>query len=338
MKRIFLITLLVAPWALGQKTDDWNTVRRTVRAEMKARAEVRGIDLRLGDIADVSGVDDAVVRSARQLELGAAPTPGRARLLSRPTLRSLIDRAAKGRFDIRLEGATSVQVLPDVVSLSSDEVGTLARRWLWDALDWRGDGSQVRLANRPARLDTTAGRYSTRFEVVPVDPDAKLAGLVKLDVRAFVDGKFATSAPVHLVVRRPRPVLVLTRHVAAGRPVTADDVRREDRMDDGTTPNTLESTDALVGMIARRSLALGTVLSRGDLKGRPIVFHGDAVTVRVKSGALAVTGTGQAQGSGGVGEVIPVRTGDRRRIVHARIIDSETVEVDLRTPAKRGND
>ena len=80
----------------------------------------------------------------------------------------------------------------------------------------------------------------------------------------------------------------------------------------------------------------GIVLSRRDLKGRPIVFRNDAVTLRVISGALTINGTGVAQGSGGVGEVIPVRTGDRRRIVHARIIDSETVEIAL-TANKRDN-
>jgi len=336
MKRTGLIILMLTPWAMAQGNDDWDAVRRTVRAELKDRAQVRGARLRLGDIAAVSGMDDAIVASARQLELGAAPGPGRARLLARHTLRALVDKAAKGRFDVRLDGAESVQVLPDIVSLSADEVGTLARHWLWQSLGYRGDGANIRLANGLVALEATAGRFSTRFDVVPDDPGAHLAGIVKLTVHAIIDGRSASSVPVHMIVRRPRTVLILSRRVSAGRPVTSSDVKTEQRLDDGTTPETLDSVSELAGLVARRSLMPGIVLSRRDLKGRPIVFRNDAVTVRVTSGALTINGTGVAQGSGGVGEVIPVRTGDRRRIVHARIIDSETVEIAM-TANKRDN-
>lgn len=326
MTRIGLLLIVLVPCALGQ-TQDWEAVSRTVRATLRERAVVRGLDLRLGDIADVTGVDTVTVTKARQLSLGKVPAPGRARLLGKETLRGLIAAAAGMRMDIRIAGALSVQILPETVTLSADEVGTLARRWLWNALRWRGDGSNVRPASTPTALDAPAGRWSTRFEVVPESKGARLAGLVKLRVRAVIDGVPGPSVPVHLVVKRPQNVLVVARRIQAGKAISSDDVKVEERLADGTTTDALSEMSALTGLITRRPLTPGTVLSRRDLKGRPVVFRNEPVTVRVVSGALVVTGSGKALDEGAPGEIIAVRTGRRGRTVQAKVIDSQTVEV-----------
>lgn len=318
--------MALVPLAQGQ-TQDWESVARTVRATLRERATVRGLDLRLGDVADVTGVDATTVARARRLRLGDAPGPGRVRLLGVDTLRGLVARAAGSRMDIRLDGALSVQVLPEIVTLSSDEIGTLARRWLWNALGWRGDGTNVRPVTAPSKLETQAGRWSTRFEVVQESPNDRLVGLVKLRVRAVVDGTPGASVPVHLVVKRRHNVLVVARRVPAGRPLSSEDVKVEERMADGTAADALTEMSALRGLITRRALTPGKLISRRDLKGRPIVFRNDPVTVRVLSGALAVTGTGRAMEEGAPGEVIIVRTGHGGRTVHAVVIDSQTVEV-----------
>ncbi|NRA94617.1 MAG: flagellar basal body P-ring formation protein FlgA [Planctomycetes bacterium] len=326
MTRIGLILIALTPLAQGQ-TQDWESVSRTVRATLHERATVRGLDLRLGDVADVTGIDATTVAKARQLRLGNAPGPGRIRLLGMDTLRGLVAQAAGSRMDIRLDGAMSVQVLPETVKLSSDEIGTLARRWLWNALGWRGNGTNVRPVATPGPLETQAGRWSTRFEVIQESPNAHLVGLVKLRVRAVVDGKPGASVPVSLVVKRRHKVLVVARRVPAGRPLSSEDVKVEERMADGTSPDALTEMSALHGLITRRALTPGKLISSRDLKGRPVVFRNDPVTVRVLSGALAVTGTGRAMEEGAPGEVIIVRTGNRGRTVHAVVIDSGTVEV-----------
>ncbi|MAG56268.1 MAG: flagella basal body P-ring formation protein FlgA [Planctomycetes bacterium] len=336
MKQLAIISsLILFLGGTSAAQPDWREVKNTVRATLNPRVEIRGLDLRLGDIAEIEGVDPTAVARARLLRLGGAPVPGRTRLLGRASITKLIERRAKDGLTVRLAGASSVQITPATITLSANEVGTLARRWIFGALGWRGDGARIAVSSQLTALDVPAGRWSTRFEVVPEQRSPRLVGLIKLRVRAIVDGHPSVSIPVNLVIRRHQDVLIVTRRVGRDRPVTQAQVRVERRLADGTSSDALHAIGELRGLRARRMLAPGTVLTMRDLRAPPVVVKGDPVTVRIVSGGLAVTGQGFALENGAPGEVIPVRTGKRRRIARARVIDSETVEVVLQGGKKQ---
>ena len=325
MYQLLLTISILAPWAQDQATE-WEAVSNTVRATLHDRAEVRGVELRLADIADITGVDADVVAKARRIPIGRTPGPGRAALLTAETIQSILDRSGRKDMDIRVDGAASVQVLSETLTLSAGEVDTLARRWLWRALGWRGDSSHVRPASTTQPLSVAAGRWSTSFEVTPEEPGKPLAGLVSLRVRAIIDGRPAAGTTVRMMVKRPTKALVLTRRVPAGRPIQPDDVRVEQRLADGRHPDLITDMAGLQELVTRRTLAAGTAISRRDLKGRPVVFRNDRVDIHVIHGALTVTGSGRAMEAGAPGSIIAVRSDESRRILQVKVLDSRTVE------------
>jgi len=325
MKRASTLILLLAGAALGQP--GWDAVKNTVRITLHERVRVKGHHLRLSDIATVEGVDAGTVARAHTLRLGPVPGPGRARLLGRDSVANILRTATHNQLHVEVLGAAAVQIVPETVTLSSREVGTLARRFVYGAMGYRGNGIRIAPATRTPALETAAGRWSTKFEVVQEDPAAPLAGLIKLRVRAVVDGRPCVGVPVHLVIRRNQPVLVLKRRIPAGRPVLASDTAIETRTTDAASADALSSPDELEGLIARRTLSPGNVITKKDLRGRPVVFRNDTVTVHVRSGGLVVSTKGRVLENGSPGDTVPIRCGLERSIAQGRVIDSETVEI-----------
>jgi flagella basal body P-ring formation protein FlgA len=321
--------VFVALMGVGLAQDPWDAVKRTVQVDVRARVLVRGTDVRLSDVADLHGIDAAVVARVGGVPVTSVPDAGDMKLIRRDSLEAAAARALPESITVRWSGASEVHVEAETVALSGEEVGTLARRWVYAQFEYGDTAACIVPAKTPPPLTCRAGRYSTRFEVVPAGTPGSLAGLVRLEVRAIIDGVLGTSVPVALVIKRPHTVVVVARRVQEGRPLDGDDIRLEERLADGSSPEALTSIQQTQGMLTRRALEPGTIVSKRDLKGRPVLRRYDAVTVRLLCGGLTISSPGKTLAAGAPGEVIPVETGPGRRVVQARVIDSETVEVGL---------
>jgi flagella basal body P-ring formation protein FlgA len=60
-----------------------------------------------------------------------------------------------------------------------------------------------------------------------------------------------------------------------------------------------------------------------------LVKRGDLVVILVESNGLKITTLGQVKKKGRLGERIPVVNMDSKKVLHARVIDSNTVKVDF---------
>lgn len=78
---------------------------------------------------------------------------------------------------------------------------------------------------------------------------------------------------------------------------------------------------------ARRDLRRGEPLTTAAIEEAPAVRSGSRVVIRLESGRVRLTTAGIARRAGRVGEEIPVENTDTRRVLVARVVDEQTVEV-----------
>ena len=83
----------------------------------------------------------------------------------------------------------------------------------------------------------------------------------------------------------------------------------------------------VVGARPRRAVAAGEVMTAALVTVPPVVRSGDELTVTVTSGAVQVSGTGRASGSGHVGDEIRVTRPGSRQVLRARITGPGEVEI-----------
>ena len=130
-------------------------------------------------------------------------------------------------------------------------------------------------------------------------------------------------------VSRQAEMLVLNRALAAGETVTADAVSLNRRELTDLSSSFLNRREAAVGQTARRALPAGTILAAGDLVPPRLVRRGQAVTLVGRSGPLTVRADGRALADGAAGEFISVENLRSRRVLAAKVLSSQEVDVGL---------
>jgi flagella basal body P-ring formation protein FlgA len=120
-------------------------------------------------------------------------------------------------------------------------------------------------------------------------------------------------------VRRSQDVLVLTRGIAAGQPITADVLAAENRDASRIVGAPVSDPQRAVGQVARRTLTAGTVLMATDLLSPRLVHRGDNVALVSRRGGVEVRMAGKALGNAGENERVSVENLSSRRVVQGTV-------------------
>lgn len=124
-------------------------------------------------------------------------------------------------------------------------------------------------------------------------------------------------------------VVVAARDLQRGEILTAADLQVELREIRGSWSESRGLED-FVGLRTTRLVQAGTPLTDLHVEVVPLVERGAAVTIVVRTGNVTVTAPGIARQSGGLGETIEVENTLSRQRVSGRIIDAQTVEVQMK--------
>ena len=305
-------------------------------AEISPKSVIRGTEVLLGDVATVNGTDQKQIERARGLALTRAPLPGQVLLLRRASiLKMLKDNGALGH-SVLLRGAEEAVVTVEDMTLSSQDVLTLALSHLHKTLGRDAAATKVMRTWNPAPLIAPVGRWSTRFEVITPAKGPVGSGIVRLEVRPVVDGLPRPGTKVEMALRRKTSVLVATRDLRPRLHVDPTAVRIERRELPGNIDGFVTDFANLDDLVTKIRIRPGEVLRKSSFSRRPIVKRNQIVRVLYRKGALIIDSEGVTLGQGARGDRIPVRVGKRKHTIHAEILDSRTVEV--QTGGRRSND
>src|SRR5262245_60225235 len=97
-----------------------------VTVTIPVEAKVKGTEIELGEVAQVSGLDPELVERVRAFELGYAPAPGFSRLLTSDGIRAELAKQIPG-VDVRVAGERACRVWPELEELSPARLEEAAR-------------------------------------------------------------------------------------------------------------------------------------------------------------------------------------------------------------------
>lgn len=139
--------------------------------------------------------------------------------------------------------------------------------------------------------------------------------------------RFPVWARVKVLVSVTR--LIATVDLAPGRAITADQVRRETQLESPPSVPLLASPEEAIGKWPRLAIRAGTAMRQGMVENPKEVMRGDKVSVDVLDGNAHLELKALAQGSGAVGETIPVLNPESHRCFQARVEGKGRVSVGL---------
>jgi len=250
------------------------------------------------------------------LSLGASPQPGLGRSYLRQELIAKIRTSGYAADDLQLP--ETILVRRKSQGLDPATVTTLVREAFAkqfpdaDIIILSVDNPDVDLAT--GELDMTAS--------LPDRPDPSAPVFVKLDIRT---SGYSRKVFVKTVaeVRKPQPVL--RNDIAANSEIRADDIEWKVIPVRGRVEPFL-SIDNLAGMLAKRGIAAGEVIT-GDLLYAPLLVHkGETVTVKATNGGISITAMMRARASAHLGETISVEHLSGAGSTSARVIGPRLLE------------
>ena len=159
---------------------------------------------------------------------------------------------------------------------------------------------------------------------------------------AFFPPRKHTLGPTTVGVRCHRPqwdvyvpveIRAFTQVAVARRPLAKDtvlgeqDVSLSKREISGFRRGVFENKQALLGMVVKRPLARGTVLTPASVEPKRLVQRGESVTILAGSGNMLIRVQGEALMDGHRGQSIRVKNGRSGQELTAEVIDTSTVRV-----------
>jgi len=165
-----------------------------------------------------------------------------------------------------------------------------------------------------------AGREFLELTTPPFDFSVRSTRGARLGLREFsvalrCDGQVQRTARIAASVRLVKSVLVAARPLNAGSYVRRDSIELAPRVFTDAQELGIEHPEEVIGQEVKNFLPVGQMLRRSDLKPVDLVRRSQPVTVvgaGTGSGVL-IRVTGDALDSGGYGDVVRVRLGERGR-------------------------
>lgn len=206
-----------------------------------------------------------------------------------------------------------------------DEIRAVAHDFLVDA----ADGSvEVEVGRLDARLRLQ--RCSLPLSAW-LPPGGRTSGHTSVGVRC--DGALPWTLYVPAVIRREQALVVAARPIPRGSTLGPADVSSVTRLMSNVPGGILDSVETAVGQVAVRDIAAGALLNANQLKAPQVVRRGQSVTLSLANGPVAVRVAGTAMKDGTLGERIPVRNLNSKRVVEGVVLADGVIEVTAARPA-----
>ena len=252
------------------------------------------------------------------ISMGYAPNAGLARRIQKYEIVSKLTAAGLRTDDLQLPD--SVLVHRRAEDVNRDQV----TRAILDALTRQFPGANVEITGveiPPVQVGTGSVEINA---ILPARLDPAVPVFIRVDLRGT---SFLKTVFVRTNVRIEAEQPVLKNKVAAHAEIRASDIEWKMAPLRGEPA----AADQLIGMLAKRDLESGQVVTT-DLFYLPLYVHkGESVTVKATAGAVTISATMRAKASGKLGDTITVEHLTGEGSTTARITGPRTLEALLVT-------
>jgi len=336
-----------------------SAVAASTEIKLRERVAPHGTLVRLGDVAEISGADDARMRWLAMLPLMPSPASGTERFLRPREIQDMLAAQGVDVAELRFSGAAQVELSPandrGVLSNSLRSSSKPARPLNRHALILAGYSEErpsTRLDDGQAetvrqRLTSVIANYinakSGKIEARRIEFDVTARDLARLNAATSTPVCQGGSEPwngrqrftltfsspegnVQLSVSAevtppPMQAVVAVRPIARGAVFTAADIelRAVDVTPKISQKPVVSSVDELIGKEARQAIQAGDVVFADQVQSPVLIKRGELVTVMAQSGGIRVRTTARALHDGAHGELVQVESLASKEKFDARV-------------------
>jgi len=290
------------------------------------RVAIDSDEVLLGQIAGIEGSDARWIQELKGIVVGRAPLPGKTRQYDQRYLQMRLKLHHVDLSSVILEVPQIVEVVRSTVKIEETELKQIISDFILHNISQDNKTVRIKEIRVPQSVILPKGRVAYK---VTAARSGELKGKCSIAVDFSVDGHPQKKVWAMATIEILGPVVVTRSPLGRHKPITEDDIELQ-TMDLSDLPDGVVSDpEAVLGKRTRRAIGAQTPLRTDLIELPPLVKRGDLVVIIAESNGLKITTLGQVKKKGRLGERIPVANMDTKKILYARVIDSNTVKVDF---------
>lgn len=164
------------------------------------------------------------------------------------------------------------------------------------------------------------------IKIVLPTSSVSYSGMTPIKARISLNGRAYREINFSATLKVFDTVIVANHDLRLEVPVTANDFRAEEIAIDGRNEYCKDIAE-VVGLVPQRYIRAGSPVAKSYFQQPVVLNYGTPVKIVAKYNGLTISAKGTAMSRGRIGEVVKVKNDASQKVVSARIIDAQTVEV-----------
>lgn len=325
-KRLYTGLLLILTVALLWAWPAAPSAAPTAVIRVHDRVEIEGDEISLGQIAVIEGSDPRWIQQLKDIVIGRAPLPGKTRQYDQRYLAMRLKQHHVDLSAVILQVPPIVEVARSTVKISEQEIKQIVSDFILRNVVHENRTVRVKEIRVPKSVILSKGRVAYK---VAAPRSRELMGKCSIAIDFSVNGHSQKKVWATAFIEILGPVVVTRKPLGRHKPITEDDIELT-TMDLSDLPaSVITDPGVVLGKRARRAVGAQIPLRADLIELPPLVKRGDLVVIIAQGNGLKITTLGQVKKKGRLGERIPVVNLDSKKILYARVIDSNTVKVDF---------
>jgi flagella basal body P-ring formation protein FlgA len=319
---LMLMVILVSSLTLASGL--WAGAMTTIR--IGDWVEIDGAEILLGQMATIEGSNVQFNQRLKNIAIGKAPLPGGSQRFDLNDLKKSLEQHHIDLATVIIQAPPQIVVTRSHIEIKKHEIEKIVSEFIVQQTS--SDNSTMRITEIrvPANVILPKGRITY---TVTAPRNRKLMGRCPIRVDFSVNGNVRKKVWITAMIEVLGPVVVTRKPLGRYKPITEDDIEMQ-MLDLSNVPaNVITDRKAVIGKRTKRAIGAQVPLRADSIELPPLVKRGDLVVIIAESENLKITTLGQVKKKGRRGERIPVVNLDSKKVLHARVVDANTVKVDF---------
>ncbi len=280
--------------ALVAGAEAWGETTLTLKEE----AFVSGAKVRLGDVADIHGMDAVALG---KIELSTAARPGATKQLNASLVNARLRNAGFDPDEVTVKGAAQIRATTLSQEVSGIEIAESLQQFVENEMPW--DQANTEVTVPPVTDDLLLPDGVVEFEW-RASPQYRYIGDGTFRGTVFVDGERQKVLLCKANVETYREIVAAARDIPRGHVIGSGDI--EVRIEAASTrvdgvPLSLKEA---VGLLARRTIFPGNTITSRNTARPKIIKRNQIVSVLMASGGLHVQTQARALTDASAGDLL----------------------------------
>jgi flagellar basal body P-ring formation protein FlgA len=306
-----------------------NAEESLLAIHLSEKSAVVGPQVSLGEVAELTGNNEAMIERVRRLVISRAAPAGERIKISQGYIKIVLRREGFSLEDFTFDGADTTEVLTQSQDFFPGDLLPDLKSFILKELDEPGEDVEVKLEGPNKKMLLPAGKITENFRP---SFSGKYDGEILLTAELEVDGHLIEVLPLRLTVDIYRPAVITTKRVEKGEEFTARNIALVREPSSKIMQGCFRQLNYVLGRRAAIPLIPDTVIRINEIFDPPVVLRGKIIQAIIRLGNVELTVDARAMEDGKAGDVIRVENSDSHKVLQAKVLDEKTVLIQNNEP------